>query len=272
MRPCLACGNLNPDGMSFCQQCGKPLGSPPADDISGQATIAISDLPPTQAIRPLVTASHHSVGSTNATPQAPERKSRTGLIIGTAVGVVLLVGIVGAALVGCYLYLERAQPSNSDAAIAKNASNNGNRSTNPTRENMFPPPVAATRSGTFVVHADDTWQISEIEVIPEEDFEIDTTGLVDIAGVRSSVGPDGIADAASKPRRLMSDRSTGALMMRIRYPDGRFSNSAAISDYFEGSTEKNERGHLEFCVNDNSPQNNGGQFTVTVTRVEDSKR
>jgi hypothetical protein len=65
--------------------------------------------------------------------------------------------------------------------------------------------------------------------------------------------------------------------MRTRYADGRFSNTVAVSAGGASGSWQNlpdERGMIEFRINDNAPQSNGGQFTVHVrlTRVPKSKK
>jgi hypothetical protein len=56
--------------------------------------------------------------------------------------------------------------------------------------------------------------------------------------------------------------------MRTRYADGKTSNTVAMTtNGANGSWENNpyEIGKLEFCINDNAPEQNGGQFIVTKT-------
>ena len=60
--------------------------------------------------------------------------------------------------------------------------------------------------------------------------------------------------------------------MRTRYADGRFSNTVAAG--VNGSWENlpEERGMLEFAVNDNAPKDNGGQFTIRVKMTSVPKK
>ncbi len=55
--------------------------------------------------------------------------------------------------------------------------------------------------------------------------------------------------------------------MRTRFANGKVSNiqPVAASDMWENAP--GERGRIEFLINDNSPENNEGEFIVSVTLV-----
>jgi hypothetical protein len=56
--------------------------------------------------------------------------------------------------------------------------------------------------------------------------------------------------------------------MRTRYADGKTSNTIAMTTNGANGSWQNfpyEIGKLEFCINDNAPEQNGGQFIVTKT-------
>jgi len=283
--------------MAFCTQCGRPFqAKAPIDDISSSATIAMESDETTQPRRPYTTATSNTAPPPQSPP--PARKSRLGLVIGAAAGFFLLGAFLLVAVVGGYLYFRRAQgpdmppannAPNSNARFLTNTAGNNNTGANtaananrastpaPSPDVSFAPPVEPTKSGTFTVYANGGWQVSDLETVALEEFTTRASGLVDISGIKSNVGPKGVTDAASKSRRLIADFPTGALLMRTRYADGKFSNVQPVSASPSNGNWRNfpdERGRLEFCVNDNAGENNGGQFLVTLkmTRVPKAKK
>jgi hypothetical protein len=86
-----------------------------------------------------------------------------------------------------------------------------------------------------------------------------------LAGIKNNVPVKGADDAKTKSRRIYAQYPTGALLMRTRYANGRYSNVQPLSASNSWENFPDEIGKLEFCVNDNAPANNGGQFIVTVT-------
>ena len=132
----------------------------------------------------------------------------------------------------------------------------------------FTPPIEPTKKGTFTVYANGGWQLSEIDTVPLENFRTSVQGLIDLAGIKTSVSSKGVADAKTKSRRIYPEYPTGALMMRTRYADGKYSNVQPVTAAPSSGIWQNfpdERGRLEFCINDNAPEQNGGHFTVTKT-------
>jgi hypothetical protein len=132
---------------------------------------------------------------------------------------------------------------------------------------MFAPPTVPTKDASFTVYANGDWQLSPIAVVPLEQYRTSVEGIVDLAGAKAGVRAGGTNDAALKSRRLFAEWPTGALLMRTRYADGRFSNTVATSAGGASGSWQNlpdERGMLEFRINDNQQQNNGGQFTIRV--------
>ncbi len=87
---------------------------------------------------------------------------------------------------------------------------------------------------------------------------------MDIAGVKTGVRAGGVKDEKFKSRRLYEEFPVGALLMRTRYADGRFSNMVAAGTSGSWENLPDERGMLEFIINDNAPQDNGGQYTIKV--------
>lgn len=276
MKKCFACGNDNPDQMAFCLECGKPLSSPPTGWNAGDQTTSSMGGPQTVAGKSVETR-FYGQGFTINTDTAEQppgtqtgipapKKSRKGLVIGLVAAAVAVLGMGTAAIIGGYLYLSSGALDGNRNAAPTNSNSNTNSGPNatPTPVASFTPPTEATKTATFTVNANSGWQLSDIDTVPLEDFKTTATGLIDLSGLKGNVGPKGITDQASKSRRLVADFPTGALLMRTRYADGNYSNVQAIKSSGSWQNFQDERGRIEFCVNDNAPQNNGGQFTVTV--------
>jgi hypothetical protein len=306
MIKCLNCARENPEGMRFCTNCGAAL---PEASASG-AVVGTSD---PNSLETLSLSADPQTAPTNwpnfgesfkepAPPVAQAKKSKTGLIIGVIAAVLLLgLAAIGAGL-GYYFYSKSQTdvangngnqggyiPSTGDNSNANaNANKNANTKASPTasasptpdaspeNSQMFEPPTEPTKDAAFTVYANGDWQLSQIAVVPLEEFTTTVEGIVDLAGAKAGVGPGGTKDAQYKSRRLFQEWPTGALLMRTRYADGRFSNTVAVSAGASTGAWQNlpdERGMLEFRINDNTPQSNGGQFTIHahLTKVPKSK-
>jgi hypothetical protein len=278
MLRCGKCGSDNAEGMRFCTNCGALLeaesggGSGEIDSSQPPETISFSVPPPTSPTAGWPTAGAY------LPPQPPVSKGRsnnTGLIIGIVAA--LLVGVLGVAGgLGWYIY------SKSGPEIANRNTNNRNVSPSPSPTNSnantrpsptptptpstksFDPPTVATKEGSFTVYANEGWQVSDIAVVPYEKYTTKVEGLVDLAGAKAGIRAGGDKDAKLKSRRLFAEYPTGALLMRTRYADGRFSNTVAAGVNGAWENLPDERGMLEFAINDNAPKDNGGQFTIRV--------
>ncbi len=301
---CLKCGRDNPDGMRFCTNCGValPSASPPgavsgAPDPSTLETLSMSPNPQTA---PTNWPNFGEAFKQPTPPVAAAKKSKAGLIIGVVSGVLLLgLAVVGAG-VGYYYYSKPQTdvangnsnqgvytPStngdsnenanaNANAKASPSAAQSPTPATSPANTQTFEPPTVPTKDATFTIYANGDWQLSTIAVVPLEEFTTKVEGIIDLAGAKAGVGPGGAKDAQYKSRRLFQEWPTGALLMRTRYADGRFSNTVAVTAGTATGSWQNlpdERGMLEFRINDNAPQNNGGQFTIhaRLTKVPKSK-
>jgi hypothetical protein len=278
MLRCGKCGRDNAEGMRFCTNCGAVLettsesGSASIDSSQPPETISFSAPPPTSPTAGWPTAGAYLPPPP---PVSKGRSNNTGLIIGIVAA--LLVGVVVAAGgIGWYLY------SKSDGGeVANRNSKNDNASpqpsananTRPTPEatpspspsgTSFAPPTAPTKEGSFTVYANEGWQLSNIAVVPYEKYTTKVEGLVDLAGAKAGIRAGGDKDAKLKSRRLFAEYPTGALLMRTRYADGRFSNTVAAGTSGSWENLPDERGMLEFAINDSAPKDNGGQFTIRV--------
>ena len=288
---CGKCGRDNADGMRFCTNCGAVLetastGESTAANSSQYDTLSFPQPPPTSP------TGWPTIGSFAPPPSQPSpvshgRGKRTGLLIGIVV--VLLLGVVGAAgAIGWYLYSKsdtevanlNGKPKNENATPSPSPTGS-NANTRPTPEvkpspsnRSFEPPTVPTKEGSFTVYANEGWQLSNIAVVPYEKYTTKVDGIVDLAGAKAGIRAGGDKDAKLKSRRLFAEYPTGALLMRTRYADGRFSNTVAVVAGASGSWENlpDERGMLEFAINDNAPQDNGGQFTVRVKMTSVPKK
>jgi zinc-ribbon domain len=286
---CGKCGRDNADGMRFCTNCGELLetaasggSSSTAADPPSADTLSFSAPPPTSP------TGWPTIGSFAPPPPAQPvdkgRGSNTGLIVGIIV--VLLLGVAGAAgLIGWYLY---SKPGTEVANINRKPENvnatptPANANTRPSPEakpspspRSFEPPTVPTKEGKFTVYANEGWQLSDIAVVPYENYTTRVDGIVDLAGAKAGIRAGGDKDAKLKPRRLFAEYPTGALLMRTRYADGRFSNTVAVMGPGTNGSWQNlpdERGFLEFAINDNDPQGNGGQFTISVKMTSVPKK
>jgi hypothetical protein len=266
--------------MQFCTSCGAtiPNSSPlPNDPYSSSADTLILE-----GNRQTTPTNWPNFADTyKAPPQIPEaKKSKTGLII-SVVAIVAVVGVLAVAGGVGYYYYSKSEPevtddgggkrgvfdpsTSDDKPGTKKDDKSEKAKPSPTNAQSFEPPTEPTRDGSFTVYANGEWQLSNIAVVPEEEYTTTVDGIVDLAGSKAGVRAGGTNAAETKSRRLFPEWPTGALLMRTRYADGRFSNTMAVAAGRSTGSWKNlpdERGMLEFRINDNAPQNNGGQFTI----------
>jgi len=135
----------------------------------------------------------------------------------------------------------------------------------------FTPPAKPTAQGVFNVKADKNWQLSNLDVVPNEKFVLLAVGNVNLGEIEKNVSPEGVADKKYQTRRLFPEFPAGALLMRTRYADGKYSKISAVASKNSTSIWQNapdERGRLEFCINDNAPDSNDGEFVVSLAIIE----
>lgn len=278
---CWKCGRENEDTMRFCTNCGTPLmpsqASEETIDSSQAATISFNAPPETISGRGVPTNPYTTpTPPPSFTTSAP--KSRTGMVVGIIAGV-LLLGIIGLGAVAAYYYYSNSKDVASNngntkqrtlgpdgkatpAPTNKNDNAGSEPSPTPASKQLFEPPTTPTKEGSFTVYANEGWQLSNIAVVPLEKFTSSTDGIVDIADVKTGARAGGVSDAKYKSRRLYSEFPVGALLMRTRYANGKYSNMVAAGTSGSWQNLPDERGMLEFIINDNSPDKNGGQFTI----------
>lgn len=134
----------------------------------------------------------------------------------------------------------------------------------------FTPPSVPTKKGNFTVAANLGWQLSNIDVVPDESFTTTAKGAIDLDGLKKGVSSSGITDENAKSRRIYQEYPTGALLMRTRYADGKVSIIQPVTAPPSLGLWKNapdERGKIEFCINDNKPERNTGQIIVSVVMI-----
>lgn len=277
MASCGKCGKENPVGMLFCTNCGNSMPDTSSPGGSSPGSQSVETLVLNQAPQTSPT-NWPNIGDSYRAPAAPEPpKGRTGLIVGVVVGV-LLLGLVAVGGIGYYVYTksdDKVANGNANGEVYKpstggdsdgneNATKKASPTPTPANSQLFTPPTEPTKDGSFTVYANGDWQLSQIAVVPLERYRTSVEGIVDLVGAKTGVRSSGTNDEQFKSRRLFADFPTGALLMRTRYADGRFSNTTAVTAGASGSWQNlpDERGMLEFRLNDNQQQNNGGQFTV----------
>lgn len=303
MKQCRSCGQENADAAQFCMECGTPLAdAPPVFNLNNQsAPNSFSGETPTTnfgANRPMPNFGGNQpnfMPNYAAAAPAPKSKSKLGLILGGVAAVFVLLGIAGAALMAYdVLTADNTTPvanatpfpiasptgggDNSlypKPSVALKSSPDTNDPANP--QPSFTPPLEATKKGVFTVNANEGWQLSDIDTVASERYSTSVQGAVDLAGIKATAYSSGVSDAKTKSRRIFEQFPTGALLMRTRYADGNTSNTLAMTTNGANGTWQNfpnEIGKLEFRVNDNAPENNSGQFVVTVrmTSVPKAKK
>lgn len=298
MKRCQNCGTENTNEMNFCVQCGASLLTVPISALeqSRVPTEAFSENPaPAENAAAdqngevdTVQHSFPPANQRNFAPVSPPppKKSRKSVfwIIGGAVSLMLLlfVGVFGVVLFINYMELKKSKPTPTPITIASRtprpsespnapASPTPDTSSTPTQPTVsFTPPTVPTKKGSFNVSAKEGWQLSNIDVVPNENFMTAAKGKISIDALNANVTTNGLTDANSKSRRAYEQFPTGALLMRTRYADGKVSIIQPVTAPPSLGLWRNapdERGKLEFCVNDNNPGRNSGEFTVTVTLV-----
>lgn len=271
MRRCPNCSNENPDQMAFCLNCGREL--PVEWNQLDKTTDSLHAGPATIGTPSVETRFYRQPAETAFGTQGQPKRSSRPVVLAV---IALLVGGIGVVtalgLAGWYFYKRTPSP----VGLVPPSENTNTVNANASPKPSFTPPTEPTKTGTFTVAANSGWQLSEIDTVPREEFTTKVTGLIDLAGVKSRLTAKGTNDATAKSRRLFPDLPAGALLMRTRYADGKFSNVQPVTAGSSGNWQnfEDERGRLEFCVNDNAPEQNGGQFVVTVkmTRVPKPKK
>lgn len=293
MKKCSQCAFESEDAMRFCLNCGAPLAEQTA--FGGRT----QELPASPATAPGARRETETFLNNRANfagsvppPARPKSGRKIWLVAGGIVSLLFLLTAAGAAIF-FYNFDPRAfngdnrkptpAPTSTRSLVdldrkspaPKPSAEKTEPKTQATPEVSFTPPIEPTKSGSFTVYANEGWQLSDIDVVSLEQFTTTVQGAIDLAGIKTGVSSKGLSDPKTASRRLYQDFPTGALLMRTRYADGRYSNMAAVTAGKATGAWQNypdETGKLEFRINDNAPESNGGQFTVNVKMTSVPKR
>lgn len=264
MKRCQKCFSENDSLMSFCWECGTPL-----PDLF--ETTAKTQEMPAQSFpsTPTVIGNNQDLKTIEVNrfnlvtkPQTRPKSSggKTFLIVG-GIGALFVLGLITVAGIVVYNLI----PPKKDIVILTPTPTPWEKT--PTPVPSFTPPTEPTKQGSFTIQANSGWQLSDINTVPNENFTTTVQGKINLAGIKNDVSSSGVNDAKTKSRRIYPEFPTGALLMRTRYADGKFSNVTGLTTNGSNGTWLNypdERGKIEFCINDNSPENNSGQFIVSA--------
>ena len=284
MKKCRNCGVENADEMNFCSECGTMLKNVPQMVVPLET---IQNLPDTADLTDSLNAETETVvGNRYQPPSVPtisaEKPQNNKKIFAVFGGLFVVFSlIISAAGAMLYFYYQsqkqvikvkptptRTPKKEKPPTPKPSATPKPSPSETPeeTPELIFTPPTKPTRQGSFRIEADEEgWQLSEIETVPSQTFSTSVRGTIILDEIGENISPGGIG--SNKERRIYTQYPTGALLMRTRFANGKVSNiqPVAASDMWENAP--GERGRIEFLINDNSPENNEGEFIVSVTLV-----
>jgi len=120
------------------------------------------------------------------------------------------------------------------------------------------------REKIITVSATQPWTDTGIDVEPNMSFEITAQGEIEISS-RTFAGPDGNRNANVRNSTYpIQDEGVGALIAKIRYPNGRDSNIILVGERGQPATEAGESGRLFLGINDDYFKDNKGSFTVMI--------
>lgn len=261
MKKCQNCGAENADEMNFCGDCGARLKNQPQMVVPLET---IQSLPDTEDLTESLSAETETIpGNRYQPPSVPTlsiRQPQSNKKIFAVFGVLFAAFFLVIAAAGAMIYFYIQSP---DRVITAKPTPTPKKTP---EELIFTPPDEPTRQGSFTIGADEEdWQLSDIETVPSETFRTEVRGTIDLDEIGADISPEGVE--SDKDRRIYKKYPTGALLMRTRFADGETSNiqPVAAADMWENAPD--ERGRLEFLINDNSPENNRGEFSVSVTLI-----
>ncbi len=269
--------------MIFCIECGAPLAAAPLVfnlHDSGTPNQSAPDTKFNQSVETQFGSTPFPANFANVPTARPKSGKKIWLVLGGVFSLLGLLIAAGALIVFFNWKSKNPIVANADTPTPVPSRSIADKSPSPkssvsptaspsvTPQVSFTPPVEPTKNGTFTIYANGGWQLSDIDTVPLENFKTSASGLIDLSGIKTGVSTKGVNDAKTKSRRIYAEYPTGALMMRTRYADGKYSNVQPVTAAPSVGIWQNfpdERGRLEFCINDNAPESNGGQFTVTKT-------
>ena len=273
VKKCKNCGYENDSTMNFCLECGIQL-------VGNPLSAARTEFLP-------------ATGQSASTIVLPKKKSRKYFWIFSGLASLLILLLLGSIAT---LYWARRLGQNNASVKTPTPVISPTRKSSPTPRKpvnigssnasveppeteetttapdpSFTPPAKPTAQGVFNIKANKNWQLSNLDVVPNEKFVLLAVGSVDLGEIKKDVSPEGVADKKYQTRRLFPEFPAGALLMRTRYADGKYSKISAVASKDLTSIWQNapdERGRLEFCINDNAPDGNNGEFVVSLAIIE----
>ncbi|MCA1622512.1 MAG: zinc ribbon domain-containing protein [Acidobacteria bacterium] len=252
MKRCQNCGFENDSTMNFCLECGTPLRTSPLTNAKTEYQPVNPQSIPTVVLVLLGIAGALFLAN---------RLSKENVAVKTPTPAVSPTRKVSPTP-------QKSAGINLSNASAETPEIEVNVSPNPN----FTPPTEPTARGVFNVKADKNWQLSNLDVIGGEKFVLLALGAIDLREIEKGVSPEGVADKKYQSRRLFAEFPTRALLMRTRYADGKYSKISAVALKKASGVWQNapdEFGKLEFCINDNAPDGNKGEFVVSIVAFEE---
>ncbi len=203
VKKCQNCGYENDSTMNFCLECGMQLVGNPLSAAKTEV------LPATERSVPTV--------------ELPKKKSRKYYwIFGGLVSLLIfaLLGLGGILFLASRVGKDDASiktPVPAASPIVKTSptadeqtqiplSNTSVETSKPEETTApnprFTPPTKPTARGVFNVEANKNWQLSNLDVVPNEKFVLLGMGSINLREIGKGVSPEGIADRNHQSRRL----------------------------------------------------------------------
>ncbi len=287
MKKCQNCGSENAVEMNFCGECGTMLKNTPQMVVPLET---IQSLPDTEDLTEIIKEETETVvGNRYQPPSVPtisvQKTQNNKMIFAVFGGLFVIVILIFTAVAAMFYFYIQSQdqivevkptptrtPKKETPTPKPSVTPKPSPSETPvetpedTSELIFTPPTKPTRQGSFRIAADEKdWQLSEIETVPSQTFSTSVRGTIVLDEIGTNITADGIG--SDKDRRIYKEYPTGALLMRTRFANGKVSNIQPVTASNIWENAPNESGRIEFLINDNSPENNKGEFIVAVKLI-----
>ncbi len=125
-----------------------------------------------------------------------------------------------------------------------------------------PAPVRAKQEQTITVPGKAGWFDTKLDIPPGTIVEFSAEGAVQLNQTAASL-PGGIPGRVRSPRLPLPTAPVGALVAKFQYSSGKASTPVFIGAQGKAQTAT-ESGRLWLSVNDDTPADNNGSFTVKV--------
>lgn len=124
--------------------------------------------------------------------------------------------------------------------------------------------TASSAERTFTIPANQQWFDTGIDVEPGMRLEVVASGTISLGQGRNA-GPGGVPGfGAANLFFPMKSAYMGALIAKLRYPNGKESKKVAVGARNSLLVDDNESGRLFLGINDSTMSDNEGSFSVTV--------